>query len=44
MGRWAARHLIARIESDEAVANLVLPHTIRPGESWGPPPVSAAVS
>ena len=38
IGRWAARHLLARIESNEAVANVVLSHSIRPGESWGPPP------
>ncbi len=44
MGRWAARHLMERIERDEAVTNLVLPHSIRPGESWGPPPESTAVS
>ena len=40
MGEWAAQHLIERIDNDQPVTNLVLPHRIRPGESWGPPPTS----
>jgi DNA-binding LacI/PurR family transcriptional regulator len=41
MGEWAARHLLARIEDDEATTNVILPHSIRTGESWGPPPTMA---
>jgi len=37
----AARHLLARIEHDESTNNVILPHRIRPGESWGPPPARA---
>lgn len=33
MGEWAARHLTGRIDDDEPVTNLVLPHRIRSGES-----------
>ena len=35
MGEWAANHLIARIDKGEAVANQLLAHHIRRGESWG---------
>lgn len=37
MGEWAARHLAGRINNDEPATNLVLPYTIRHGESLAPP-------
>lgn len=38
IGEWAAQHLVDRIDHDKPAANLVLPHQVRIGESWGPPP------
>lgn len=38
MGEWAARHLISRIDGSESASNVIFPHRIRAGESWGPPP------
>lgn len=35
MGVWAAQHLVGRIDKGESIANLVMPHCIRQGESWG---------
>ena len=35
MGKQATQHLIGRIDRNEPVTSLVLPHRIRPGESWG---------
>jgi len=37
MGEWAAQHLVGRIDNDEPATNLVLPYTIRHGESIAPP-------
>lgn len=41
MGEWAARHLLERIEGRQETTGMILPHGIRPGESWGPPPAGS---
>ena len=37
MGEWATQHLISRIDNNEPVKNLMLPYTIRQGESSAAP-------
>lgn len=41
MGEAAVEHLLQRVDSGAAALHLTLEHGLRPGESWGPPPVSA---